>query len=74
MLSRKDYEANGQTVNSLIFLATAYDKLSEAWSRYSPNSSVSSSFWLNFTALFSIKEMFMLGKFCYFSSLWDPIH
>uniref|UniRef100_A0A6P4ACI0 nucleolar protein 6 isoform X1 n=1 Tax=Ziziphus jujuba TaxID=326968 RepID=A0A6P4ACI0_ZIZJJ len=39
MLSRKDYEANGQTVNSLIFLATAYDKSSEAWSRYSPNSS-----------------------------------
>lgn len=50
MLSRKDYETNGQNVNSVMFLATAYDKSSEAWSRYSPNSSVSNSFWLNFTA------------------------
>lgn len=41
MLSRKGYEASGQNVDSLMFLATAYDKSSEAWTKFSPNSSVS---------------------------------
>ncbi|KAL6222410.1 hypothetical protein ACLB2K_005802 [Fragaria x ananassa] len=38
MLSRKGYEENPQNVNSAMFLATAYDKASEAWTRFSPNS------------------------------------
>lgn len=38
MSSRKGYEENPQNVNSAMFLATAYDKASEAWTRFSPNS------------------------------------
>ncbi|WJZ86013.1 hypothetical protein VitviT2T_005516 [Vitis vinifera] len=37
--SRKGYEENAQNVNPAMFLATAYDKASEAWTRFSPNSS-----------------------------------
>ncbi|KAL6227171.1 hypothetical protein ACLB2K_001130 [Fragaria x ananassa] len=44
MFSRKGYEENPQNVNSALFLATAYDKASEAWTRFSPNSVVSRSF------------------------------
>uniref|UniRef100_A0A5B7C9D5 Putative nucleolar protein 6 isoform X2 n=1 Tax=Davidia involucrata TaxID=16924 RepID=A0A5B7C9D5_DAVIN len=39
MLSRKSYEENKQNVNPAMFLATSYDKASEAWTRSSPNSS-----------------------------------
>ncbi|ONH96837.1 hypothetical protein PRUPE_7G155300 [Prunus persica] len=38
MSSRKTYEENVQSVNPAMFLATAYDKASEAWTRFSPNS------------------------------------
>jgi U3 small nucleolar RNA-associated protein 22 len=44
MLSRKAYEENKQNVSAAMFLGTAYDKASEAWTRFSPNVSVSSSF------------------------------
>ncbi|XP_038701272.1 nucleolar protein 6 isoform X2 [Tripterygium wilfordii] len=37
-LSRKVYEENPQNVNPAMFLATAYDKESEAWTRCAPNS------------------------------------
>lgn len=37
MLTRKDYEENKQNVSAAMFLATAYDKASEAWTRFSPN-------------------------------------
>ncbi|CAK9152397.1 unnamed protein product [Ilex paraguariensis] len=36
MLSRKGYEENMQNVNPAMFLATAYDQTSEAWTRSSP--------------------------------------
>ncbi|XP_010254816.1 PREDICTED: nucleolar protein 6 isoform X2 [Nelumbo nucifera] len=39
MLSRKSYEENAKTVEPAMFLATAYDKASEAWTRHSPNTS-----------------------------------
>lgn len=41
MSSRKAYDANVQHVEPAMFLATAYDKSSEAWTRSSPSSSVS---------------------------------
>nr|POF25474.1 nucleolar protein 6 [Quercus suber] len=37
MLTRKGYEENKQNVSAAMFLATAYDKASEAWTRFSPN-------------------------------------
>uniref|UniRef100_A0A7N2KYX8 Nrap protein domain-containing protein n=1 Tax=Quercus lobata TaxID=97700 RepID=A0A7N2KYX8_QUELO len=37
MLTRKGYEENKQNVNAAMFLATAYDKASKAWTRFSPN-------------------------------------
>ncbi|KAK9285428.1 hypothetical protein L1049_024621 [Liquidambar formosana] len=39
MSSRKAYEENVQNINPAMFLATACDKASEAWTRFSPNSS-----------------------------------
>lgn len=39
MSSRKAYEENMQNPSPAMFLATAYDKLSEAWTRSSPTSS-----------------------------------
>ncbi|KAF3441314.1 hypothetical protein FNV43_RR15227 [Rhamnella rubrinervis] len=39
MRSRKAYQASGQNLDSAMFLSTAYDKSSEAWTRFSPNSS-----------------------------------
>ncbi|XP_040999624.1 nucleolar protein 6 [Juglans microcarpa x Juglans regia] len=39
MLSRKASEETKQNVSAVMFLATAYDKASEAWTRFSPNSS-----------------------------------
>ncbi|KAG7990196.1 hypothetical protein I3843_02G012900 [Carya illinoinensis] len=39
MLSRKASEEKKQNVSAAMFLATAYDKASEAWTRFSPNSS-----------------------------------
>ncbi|RWW12240.1 hypothetical protein BHE74_00001766 [Ensete ventricosum] len=41
MLSRKSYEENAQNIEPAVFLAAPYDKASEAWTRYSPNRSVS---------------------------------
>ncbi|KAL5557295.1 hypothetical protein UlMin_039531 [Ulmus minor] len=38
-LSRKAYEANAQDVQPVMFLASAYDRASEAWTRFSPNAS-----------------------------------
>ncbi|KAJ4714403.1 nucleolar protein 6 [Melia azedarach] len=38
MSSRKMSEENGQNISPAMFLATAYDKASEAWTRCSPNS------------------------------------
>lgn len=40
MLSRKSYEENAQEVEPAMFLATAYDKSSEAWTKHSPNKTV----------------------------------
>ncbi|GMY11522.1 nucleolar protein 6-like [Fagus crenata] len=37
MVIRKGYEENKQNVSPAMFLATNYDKLSEAWTRFSPN-------------------------------------
>ncbi|GAV60039.1 Nrap domain-containing protein, partial [Cephalotus follicularis] len=37
MLNRKAYEENAQNISAAMFLATTYDKASEAWTRYSPN-------------------------------------
>ncbi|XP_008790387.2 nucleolar protein 6 [Phoenix dactylifera] len=37
MLSRKSYEENAQAVEPAMFLATSYDKASEAWTKFSPN-------------------------------------
>ncbi|KAM3729279.1 hypothetical protein ACB098_M003800 [Castanea mollissima] len=37
MLTRKGYEENKQNGSAAMFLATAYDKASEAWTRFSPN-------------------------------------
>lgn len=51
MSSRKTYEENVQSVNPAMFLATAYDKASEAWTRFSPNSMVSRSLRLVFIFL-----------------------
>ena len=51
MLTRKDYEENKQNVSAAMFLATAYDKASEAWTRFSPNVSVGSSFKFNLLVL-----------------------
>ncbi|KAF8377927.1 hypothetical protein HHK36_031315 [Tetracentron sinense] len=39
MSSRKSYENSVQNVNPAMFLATTYDKTSEAWTRFSPNTS-----------------------------------
>lgn len=51
MLNRKGYEENNQNINPAMFLATCYDKASEAWTRFSPNSLVSGSFQLNLVSL-----------------------
>ncbi|KAJ0961338.1 hypothetical protein J5N97_000600 [Dioscorea zingiberensis] len=40
MLSRKSYEENAQDVEPAMFLATTYDKASEAWTKYSPTKMV----------------------------------
>lgn len=37
MVIRKGYEENKQNVSPAMFLATNYDKVSEAWTRFSPN-------------------------------------
>eukprot|EP00257_Ricinus_communis_P021381 XP_015580860.1 nucleolar protein 6 [Ricinus communis] len=37
-LSRKDYEENMKNISPSMFLATSYDKASEAWTEISPNS------------------------------------
>lgn len=37
MLSRKSYQENAQDVEPIMFLATSYDKASEAWTKFSPN-------------------------------------
>lgn len=41
MSSRKAYGEETRDVNSAMFLATAYDRASEVWTRSSPSSSVS---------------------------------
>ena len=41
MSSRKACELNAQDLEPAMFVATAYDRLSEAWTRVSPSSSVS---------------------------------
>lgn len=42
-LSRKGHEVNTQNISPSMFLATSYDKASEAWTRFAPNSLVSGS-------------------------------
>ncbi|KAM7252197.1 hypothetical protein ACFE04_024080 [Oxalis oulophora] len=39
MASRKTYEENTQNISAAMYLATSYDKASEAWTKFSPNSS-----------------------------------
>lgn len=41
MLTRKGYEESSQNISPAMFLATSYDKASEAWTRLSPNVLVS---------------------------------
>lgn len=41
-LSRKRSEGNSPSANPAMFVATAYDKASEAWTRSSPTAAVSS--------------------------------
>ena len=50
MFTRKGYEENKENVSAAMFLATAYDKASEAWTRFCPNVSVGSSFKFNLVA------------------------
>ena len=50
MLTRKGYKENKQNISAAMFLATAYDKASEAWTRFSPNISVGTSFKFNLVA------------------------
>ncbi|XP_058112388.1 uncharacterized protein LOC131255639 isoform X1 [Magnolia sinica] len=38
--SRKAYEEKGHNIDPAMFLATSYDKASEAWTKFSPNTSV----------------------------------
>ncbi|XXG81413.1 hypothetical protein AAC387_Pa09g2055 [Persea americana] len=38
--SRKLYEQNSHSVNPAMFLATPYDKVSEAWTKFSPSATV----------------------------------
>ncbi|GJN30882.1 hypothetical protein PR202_gb19226 [Eleusine coracana subsp. coracana] len=40
MLSRKSYEQNPHDIERAMFLATSYDKASEAWTKISPSKSV----------------------------------
>ncbi|KAK3150553.1 hypothetical protein QOZ80_3AG0234690 [Eleusine coracana subsp. coracana] len=40
MLSRKSYEQNPHDIERAMFLATSYDKASEAWTKLSPSKSV----------------------------------
>ncbi|XP_066359297.1 uncharacterized protein [Miscanthus floridulus] len=40
MLSRKSYEQNPHDIEPAMFLATSYDKASEAWTKQSPSKSV----------------------------------
>lgn len=40
MLSRKSYERNPHDIEPAMFLATSYDKTSEAWTKQSPSKSV----------------------------------
>ncbi|XP_062204390.1 uncharacterized protein LOC133906481 [Phragmites australis] len=40
MLSRKSYEQNPHDIEPAMFLATSYDKASEAWTKHSPSKSV----------------------------------
>ena len=54
MQSRKAYEENNQTESKAMFLATAYDKASEAWTGCSPNPLVSDPFELNLVAFKSV--------------------
>ncbi|XP_020099122.1 nucleolar protein 6 isoform X1 [Ananas comosus] len=37
LLNRKSYEENPDDIERAMFLATSYDKTSEAWTKYSPN-------------------------------------
>ena len=46
MLSRKGQEENGQSMRPAIFIATVYDKASEAWTGLSPSVTVSHSLYL----------------------------
>ena len=43
MSNRKQYEVNMHNVKPAMFLATSYDKESEAWTMQSPTAAVSSS-------------------------------
>jgi U3 small nucleolar RNA-associated protein 22 len=40
MLCRKSYEQNPHDIEPAMFLATSYDKASEAWTRHSPSKPV----------------------------------
>ena len=40
MLSRRSYEQNPHDIEPAMFLATSYDKSSEAWTKHSPSKSV----------------------------------
>ena len=44
------YEENKQNVSVAMFLATAYDKAFETWTKFSPNVLVGSSFKFNLVA------------------------
>jgi len=44
MMSRKSYEQNPHDIEPAMFLATSYDKASEAWTKQSPSKSVCAFF------------------------------
>jgi U3 small nucleolar RNA-associated protein 22 len=46
MLSRKSYEQSPNDIERAMFLATSYDKASEAWTKLSPSKPVGDLFFL----------------------------
>ena len=49
MMSRKSYEQNPHDIEPAMFLATSYDKASEAWTKQSPSKSVCAFFFSQLT-------------------------
>lgn len=65
MSNRKQYEENLQSVKPAMFLATSYDKESEAWTGQSPTAAVSIS---GNSILFAISVSYAVQFICYWDS------